>query len=158
VNDENTDRFIKEAADLMKAVPKRRPSEAKEVKVPDNWVFCACKKKMMPKSDVRYFSTSVTQKYAQAAGLPVKLVKDELCKECHAMSTDMCLLICIRCCEVVSRFAPWKDPKTGFEYKKGHAYHIAKCPSCAKEDENLEGQMILEFAAFLRDNLKKKDI
>ena len=53
----------------------------------------------------------------------LKPVIEPLCPECYQEVKDMCPIICTTCGKVTMRIDPHKDPKTGFEFKRGRVYH-----------------------------------
>lgn len=55
-----------------------------------------------------------------------------LCDDCwnYLNKNGLVKLVCVKCKEVRKIMEPFKNPKTGFEFKKGESYHMQDCPVC----------------------------
>lgn len=58
-----------------------------------------------------------------------------LCDDCwdYVNKNGLVKLVCAKCKEVRKIMEPFKNPKTGFEFKKGESYHMQDCPVCNPE-------------------------
>jgi len=56
-----------------------------------------------------------------------------LCGDCRKRYADLPRIVCMTCKELMAFMEPSKDPKSGFEMKSKHHYHINRCPRCAPE-------------------------
>ena len=55
-----------------------------------------------------------------------------LCDDCwdYINKNGLVKLVCIKCKEIRKVMEPFKNPKTGFEFKRGESYHMQDCPVC----------------------------
>lgn len=117
--------------------------------------FCACRKKVIPLTEYKKVHTSVTKQFALLSGKDAVPVTDKICDTCEKDTANFCKIVCVTCMEVISRFAPWKCSKTGFEYKAGQFYHVRACPKC---DPSLSSKSVsvAEFEYYFKHILGKK--
>jgi hypothetical protein len=104
-----------------------------------NLVECACRKKNIDISEVKYHWTGICH------------ASDSMCVECVKMVPKHALIVCIGCQAVVARIAPEKL-KSGFVIKPRGIYHTDKCPNCHKtEDNSVMVSKILEAELFIKN-------
>jgi hypothetical protein len=96
---------------------------------PAGTIHCACGKKFIPMTDVRYFDTR-----------HIKGVADTVCKECWPDVKGLVPIVCVKCKAVVSRVQPHRTP-SGFAFLKGESYHTDVCPNCRP---NVKVSVLLE--------------
>ena len=102
-------------------------------------VECACRKKNINVSEVKYHWTGICH------------ASDSMCGECVKMVPKHALIVCIGCRAVVARIAPEKL-KSGFVVKSRGIYHTDKCPNCCKsEDNSVMVSKILEAELFIKN-------
>lgn len=116
-------------------------------------VKCACEKKNIPVSQIKRLSTWYTELLKKYGRRTSAEITDRMCAECSRDSRDFCRVVCTNCREVVLRFPPYKDRKTGFTYKPGQYYHMDTCPKCAPP--GTEKAAIIEFEIYKNNILKQ---
>lgn len=79
-----------------------------------------------------------------------QVLVDALCPRCQKEVRGMVALVCLSCREVVSRFAPWRDAKSGFVYRPDTYYHVVRCPKCATP-EAPASRFMIEYEAFCKE-------
>ena len=70
---------------------------------------------------------------------------NNVCRGCESLWDDHARMVCCTCKTVVARLKPHRDPKTGFEFKKGGDYHTERCGVC---HPGLKESIILEKAMY----------
>lgn len=130
-------KFIDTAANILEQRGEAPPPPRPTYDPPPGTIHCACGKKFIPMTDIRYFDTRL-----------IKGVADTVCKECCPDVKDLVPIVCIVCHSVVSRVQPHKV-KAGFEFRKGEYYHVNACPNCKKE---IKSSVLLEKYFFDKAN------
>lgn len=76
-----------------------------------------------------------------------------VCRDCPNRSSEtvkkLFAIVCVGCREVVSFGEPFKEPRSGFEWRSGRCYHVPKCPSC--EGKIFESSPVIEQKIFYRE-------
>jgi hypothetical protein len=120
---------------------------------------CACGKKNLQPGEEKVFTTWLTERLFKAKSLNSPHISDRLCNACGAQQDlgKFYRMVCLGCLEVVGRFSPWKDSKTGFEYKAGAVYHVRMCGKCCPPD-TLKGATVrpVEFEHYYHKALGRK--
>jgi len=136
---DNRDRAMAEAAGLLQSMGKPKFETFEQGLAHNGEVRCACKKKIMPISDIR----PVKSKFLDGT--------DSTCKECLKLIQGMCPVMCASCREVVAYLEPGKDPD-GFKRLADEVYHIEDCAQC--NPDKFEGKevetILVEKKAYMR--------
>ena len=104
---------FKEIADKLPTTESKAPA----IEPPPGQTSCACGKKFMPVSEIKFLKTQ----YCTAT--------DHICNGCVNNITNASLIVCVRCKAVVARLAPHRT-KNGFTFEPGKPYHTPYCPNC----------------------------
>lgn len=64
----------------------------------------------------------------------VKNVVSKVCRDCpngaRKQVSELFAIVCAGCKEVLIYGEPYKEKRSGFEWKAGHVYHVPNCPTC----------------------------
>lgn len=114
--------------------PKKRVGEDFDA----NMGICACNKRVLL-TEFRILNSGLVP------------VIDNVCMGCRHACRDMAVLACPKCHAVIGRLPAHKD-KTGFEFLKGHIYHVDCCIICEPEliGEQQEPTFILEWLRYCK--------
>lgn len=110
--------------DYLKSETKSKDEAIKlfgEDNVNDGFFICKGCGKKVPTSKLKIFNSNV-----------VKGITAQLCDECwdYVKKEGAVFLVCIKCKELRKVMEPFKNPVSGFEFKKNNIYHIEDCPVC----------------------------
>lgn len=123
---EKKEQTLEEKIDQFKKDPTLNTAETLFGKENVNSGFYVCKGcgKKVDGSHLMTFETSLLKGNAKAFGF--------LCEECQREfnKEKLPVIVCLKCHEIITFAKPNKDKKSGFEFKRGNAYHMVDCPSC----------------------------